>query len=155
MSTQVPIKVIAKNKRAGFAFELLETFEAGIVLTGTEVKSLRSGKGSLGESYCLFRKGELYIKGMHIQEYSHGNLNNHEPTRERKLLLQKRELAKMLAKVKERGFTIVPVQLYLNERGFIKLDVALARGKTKGDKRQSIKAKDMKREMDKAMKYKR
>lgn len=143
--------VIAQNKRATYDFEVVDRLTTGIVLTGTEVKSIRSGKASLGEGYCFIKKGELYVKNMHIPEYEMGNIYNHEPKRERKLLLTKRELNKLNAKVKERGFTIVPLELFITDRGFIKLDIALVRGKTKGDKRQSIKAKDVKRDVDRAL----
>lgn len=144
-------QVIAQNKRATYDFEVVDTLSAGIVLTGTEVKSLRGGKASLGDGYCFFRKGELIVKNIHIPEYKMGNINNHEPKRDRKLLLKKREIQKLEAKVKEKGFTIVPLELYITDRGLIKLDIALVRGKTKGDKRQSIKAKDIKRDMDREL----
>lgn len=144
-------KILVKNKRAAFDFELLEEFQAGIQLTGTEVKSVRKGKASLQEAYCFFRKGELFIKNMHISEYTLGSIYNHDPTRTRKLLLKKRELHKLESKVKERGFTIVPVDLFLNGRGWAKVTIALGKGKKTRDKRQSIKEKDIKREMDKAI----
>lgn len=143
--------VIAQNKRATYDFEVVDTYTAGLKLTGTEVKSVRGGKASLGEGYCYFKKGELFVKNMHIPEYKMGNLNNHEPKRERKLLLTKRELRRLEAKVKEKGFTIVPLELFISDRGLIKLDIALVRGKTKGDKRQSIKAKDIKRDMQREL----
>ncbi len=143
--------IVAQNKRATYDYHLDETFTAGIMLTGTEVKSVRAGKANLSDSYCFFRRGELFVKNMHIPEYEMGNLNNHDPRRERKLLLTARELKRLETKVKERGYTIIPVQLFLSERGFIKLDVALARGKNKGDKRESIKEKDIKRDMDRAL----
>lgn len=144
--------IIAKNKRAVFDYNLIQKFSAGMVLTGTEVKSIRGGKVSIGEGYCFFRKGELWIRNLHIPEYSKGNIHNHAPRRERKLLLNKRELEKLLSKIKERGYTIVPIELYYNDRGFIKLDIALVTGKTKGDKREYIREKDVKREMDREMK---
>lgn len=145
------ITVIAQNKRATYDFEVVDTLTAGIVLTGTEVKSIRGGKASLSEGYCFFKRGELYVKNMHIPEYTMGNLNNHEPKRERKLLLNKREIRKLETKVKEKGFTIVPLELFISARGLIKLDIALVRGKTKGDKRHSIKEKDIQRDVDREL----
>ena len=136
-----------KNKKASFEYHLLQKFEAGIVLTGTEVKSIREGKANINEAYCLFDKnGELWIKNMHISEYKLGTYYNHEPKRDRKLLLKKTELKKLLRKVMEKGFTIVPVRVYFSERGLVKIEIALAQGKRSYDKRHSIKEKDMKRE---------
>lgn len=143
-----------RNKRASYDYELTDLYSAGIQLTGTEIKSIRAGKASLGDAFCYFKRGELYVKNMHITEYTKGNIYNHDPLRERKLLLKKKELAKLESKVKERGFTIIPVRLFINERGFAKLEISLARGKKSFDKRQSIKQKDTQREMDKALKYK-
>lgn len=144
-------QVIANNKRATYEYEIIDTYTAGIQLTGTEVKSIRGGKASLGEGYCYFKKEELFVKNMHIPEYRLGNIHNHDPKRERKLLLTRRELRKLLGKVKERGFTIVPLTLFINARGLIKLDIALVRGKTKGDKRQSIKEKDIKKDIQRTL----
>ena len=141
-----------KNKRAAFDYELVERFEAGIQLTGTEIKSIREGKASLTESYCYFRKDELWVKNLHITEYSKGNIYNHDPVRERKLLLKKRELRRLQDKTKEKGLTIVPVRLFINERGFAKIEIALAKGKKHFDKRDSIKEKDVKREMNRILK---
>jgi len=141
-----------KNKKAYFEFEILETLTAGLQLQGTEIKSIRAGKAGLVDSYCQFTKSELYVKNMHIAEYFFGSINNHEAKRERKLLLNKRELLKLERKTKESGFTIVPLRLYLNDKGIAKLDIALARGKKTFDKRETIKQKDSKRDMDRAMK---
>ena len=121
--------ITIKNKRASFEYYLVETLTAGIVLTGTEIKSIRGGKASLADSYCTFKEDELFVIGMHIAEYAQGTYNNHEPKRDRKLLLNARELRKWKNKVREKGFTIVPVVLYINDKGLAKLDIALARGK--------------------------
>lgn len=143
-----------QNRKALFDYELVAKFDAGIMLKGTEIKSVREGKVNLKEAYCIFKNDELWIKSMHIAEYSHGNLNNHEPLSLRKLLLKKKELEKIHTKVKERGFTIVPVRMYINERGFAKVEIAIARGKKSFDKRDSIKQKDVKREMDRSFRIK-
>ena len=136
-----------KNKKAAFEYHFLQTFTAGIVLTGTEVKSIRDGKANLSDSYCVMQNGELWVKNLHISEYKEGSYNNHEPKRQRKLLLNKKELEKIQSKLKDKGTTIIPVQLYFNERGFAKLDIAIARGKKLFDKRESIKEKDVRRQM--------
>lgn len=141
-----------KNRRASFDYELVEKFTSGIQLTGTEIKSIRDGKASINESYCTFRKNELWVKNMHITEYEKGTIYNHEPKRDRKLLLKSRELKKLESKTKERGFTIIPTLLFMNERGFAKLEIALARGKKRHDKRTSIQERDVAREMDREMK---
>ncbi|MDR3227270.1 MAG: SsrA-binding protein SmpB [Prevotellaceae bacterium] len=133
------------NKKAEFEFILLEKFTAGIVLCGTEIKSIRTGKASIVESYCYFIGRQLYIKGMHIAEYWWGNLNNHDPRRERKLLLNVKEINKLLRRTKERGLTIIPTKLFISENGYAKLEIALARGKKIYDKRESIKEKDIRR----------
>ena len=125
---------------------------AGIVLSGTEIKSIRNGKASLADSFCLFDNGELFVRGMHISEYSFGTYNNHIAKRDRKLLLTARELKKLSVKVKEKSMTLVPVTLFINDRGYAKLEIALARGKHFYDKRNSLKDKDHKREMDRHMK---
>lgn len=147
-----PDRINIRNKRAGFDFEIIQSFEAGMMLTGSEIKSIRDGGGSINEAFCLLRDEELYIKNMNIPEYSHGSYSNHEPTRLRKLLLKKRELERITAKIKEKGFSIIPVRVFINERGFAKIEVALARGKKKFDKRDSLKQKETKREMDRVMK---
>jgi len=140
-----------KNRRVTFEFELIEKWIAGIKLTGTEIKSIRGGKVNLTESYCQFFGGELYVKNMHISEYDFGTHNNHEARRDRKLLLNRKELTKLEKKVKESGLTIVCVKLFINDRGLAKLEIALARGKKTYDKRESLKLKDSKRDMDRAM----
>ncbi len=141
--------ITIRNKRATFEYFLVETLTAGIVLTGTEIKSIREGKASLADSYCSFKGNELFVLGMHIAEYTLGTYNNHVPKRDRKLLLTARELRKLKGKVQEKGFTIIPVTLFINDKGLAKLDIALARGKHFFDKREDLKAKDSKREMDK------
>lgn len=144
--------IIIKNKRATFDYELLDFFTAGIVLTGTEIKSIRLGKASLSDSYCIIINGELWAKNIQIAEYFFGSYNNHVPKRDRKLLLTKRELSKLIRLTKETGFTIVPIKLFLNEKGLAKLDIAVAKGKKAYDKRESIKERDDKREMDRYFK---
>ncbi len=142
-----------KNKRATFEYFLVETLTAGIVLTGTEIKSIRNGKATLADSYCSFKGNELFVIGMHISEYAQGTYNNHDPKRDRKLLLTDRELRKLKNKVQEKGFTIVPVTLFINDKGLAKLDIALARGKHYYDKRESLKTKDSKRELERMDRY--
>lgn len=137
-----------KNKRATFDYELLDTWTAGIVLTGTEIKSIRESKASLADTYCTFINGELWVKGMHIAQYFYGSYNNHEAKRDRKLLLTKKELRKIAAESKNPGFTIIPTRLFIGDKGLAKLVIALAKGKHEYDKRQSIKEKDVRREMD-------
>ena len=140
------------NRKAKFEYHFLDLYEAGIMLTGTEIKSIRNGEVNLKDAYCVFRKGELFVRSMYIKEYAFGTYDNHEPRRERKLLLRRRELKKLEKRVKERGFTIVPYRLYLSDRGFAKLEIALAQGKKSYDKRESIKAKDQKRDLDRMKK---
>ncbi len=144
-----------KNKRISWEYSLIEKLVAGIVLTGTEIKSIRGGKANLAESFCYFEGGELFVRGMHIAEYTYGTYNNHLAKRDRKLLLTARELKKLNTKVKEKGMTIVPVTLFINERGLAKLEIALARGKHFYDKRDSLKEKDHKREIDRHIKNNR
>lgn len=141
-----------KNKRATFDYELLESFTAGIVLTGTEIKSIRLGKASLVDTFCILEKGELWVRNMYIAEYFYGSYNNHAARRDRKLLLSKKELKKIDRLVKETGFTVVPTRLFINERGLAKINIAVAKGKKMYDKRQSLKEKDDKRMMDRMMK---
>ena len=136
-----------KNKRATFDYELLDTYTAGIVLTGTEIKSIRQGKASLVDTFCYFANGELWVKNMHVAEYFYGSYNNHSARRDRKLLLQKKELGKLQRTSRDPGFTIVPVRLFINEKGLAKLVVALAKGKKQYDKRQALREKDDKRDM--------
>ncbi len=141
-----------KNKRASFEYEFIEKFVAGIQLFGTEIKSIRAGKASLVDSYCYFSRNELYVIGMHISEYKFGSYYNHEEKRERKLLLNRKELNKLDRKTKESGLTIVPTRLFINDRGFAKMEIALCRGKKHYDKRESLKQRDHKREIDRMMK---
>lgn len=136
-----------RNRKASFEFEFLDKYIAGLTLKGTEIKSIREGKVSLTEAYCYFRKGELYIKQMHIAPYSQAVHYNHDPVRERKLLLQKQELKKLESKFSEKGLSIVPVRIFINDRGLAKIEIALAKGKKTQDKRQSIKEKDAKRDL--------
>ncbi|MBP5709883.1 MAG: SsrA-binding protein SmpB [Bacteroidales bacterium] len=138
-------KIAIKNRKAEYEYYLLNTYSAGIVLSGTEIKSIRAGKANITDSYCSFENGELWVHNMHISEYSHGSYNNHEPKRDRKLLLTKKELKKLAAKLNERGHTIIPTLLWINENGYAKLDIALAKGKKMYDKRESIKEKDNRR----------
>ena len=145
-------RINIKNKKAYFDYEILEKFTAGIQLAGTEIKSIRLGKASLVDSYCYFVKNELWLKGMNIAEYFYGTYNNHQPQRERKLLLQKKELQKLIRKTKESGLTVVPLKLFINERGFAKIEIALTQGKKQHDKRETLKLKDAKREMDRFVK---
>lgn len=146
------MQIIIKNRKALFEYSLLDTFDAGIQLLGSEIKSIRAGKANLQEAYCFFVGEELFIKGMHIAEYSHGGYANHDPVRHRKLLLKRTELHKIKNKLKEKGLTVIPVKLYINKRGFAKLEIAVAKGKKLFDKRQSIKNKDAKRELDRTRK---
>jgi SsrA-binding protein len=152
MSKAPPQTPTIRNKKATFDFELLEKVEAGLALMGSEVKSLRLGRASLEEAYAVIRNGEAWLRGFTIQPYVHASYGAHEPTRERRLLLHRRQLRKWEQKVTQRGLTLVPLRVYFNDRGLAKLELALARGKAKGDKRQSIKDRDQKREMDRALK---
>jgi len=142
-----------KNKKARFEYEILDTYTAGIVLAGTEIKSVRQGKASITESFCEFNDhGELFIINMHIDEYSHASHYNHKPKAERKLLLQKRELKKLKKEVASSGLTIIPLKLFLNERGLAKMQIALAKGKKLYDKRETMKDRDNKRDLDRIKK---
>lgn len=142
-----------KNKRARFDYEILDTYTAGIVLGGTEIKSIRLGKANLSQSFCEFNdKGELFVINMNIDEYSHGNYYNHRPKAERKLLLNKRELKKLRKEVTTTGLTIVPLNLFINDRGLAKMNIALAKGKKLYDKRETIKNRDSKRNLDRVKK---
>ena len=140
-------QISIKNKKASFEYSFLVSFTAGIMLTGTEVKAIREGKANLSDSFCILANGDLWVKNMHISEYKQGSYNNHEPKRLRKLLLNKSELVKIQSKLKEKGVTIIPIQLFFNERGLAKLEIALARGKKTFDKREDIKKKDQQREI--------
>jgi SsrA-binding protein len=146
------IKIICKNKKAHFNFEIEETFEAGIVLLGSEVKSLRRGRVNLSDAHAKFRKGELFLVDANISPYEFSNRENHDPLRERKLLMHRRQLKKLMGKVNERGFALVPLKLYFKD-GKVKVDLALARGKKAYDKRESIKQKDLRRELERMTKY--
>jgi SsrA-binding protein len=141
-----------ENRRARFDYQFLEKYVAGVILKGTEIKSIREGKAGLTDSYCFFKNGDLFIKSMHISEYSKGTHFNHEPNRERKLLLNKSELNKLEKKLKDQGLTIVPVRLFISESGYAKLEIALAKGKKEFDKRESIKKRDVEREIMKKIK---
>jgi SsrA-binding protein len=141
-----------KNRSAFHEFFIDNKYEAGMILLGTEVKSMREGKVSFNDSYCLVHKGELWLKSLHIAEYSHGNLNNHDPLRDRKLLLRKREIQKIESKLKEKGYTLIPLRIYFNEKGLAKIELGLAKGKKLHDKRESIKQKDVEREMKRYLK---
>lgn len=141
-----------KNRQAYFEYYIDDKYVAGIVLTGTEVKSLREGKANFNDSYCIFHNGELWIRSFHISEYSHGTVNNHDPIRERKLLLNRRELKKIQAKIKEKGYTIVPLRLYFNEKNLAKLEIGLGKGKKLHDKRETIKQRDVQREIKRYVK---
>ncbi len=136
------------NRAATFHFNLLDKYEAGLQLVGSEVKSIRQGKINLGDAFCFFQGGELWIKNMHISEYKLANINNHDPMRLRKLLLNKKELKKLQTKVKEKGYTIIPTRIFQSETGFLKMEIALAKGKNTVNKKDSIKEKDIKRETD-------
>ena len=144
--------IYIKNRKASYEYELLESFTAGIQLLGTEIKSIRHGKASLNEAYCVFLNDELYVRSLHISEYDFGTDNNHDPKRDKKLLLHRQELGRLEKKVKEKGLTIVPTALFINERGLAKLKIALGRGKKLHDKRDSIKEKDSKRDLDRLKK---
>ncbi|HLV53905.1 MAG TPA: SsrA-binding protein SmpB [Cryomorphaceae bacterium] len=146
-------QVNIRNKKASFEYELIDKYEAGIKLTGAEIKSIREGKASIKEAYCFFKSGELWIKNMHISPYEPASYNNESPTRDRKLLLNKGELVKLQKSLKDKGLTIVPTKVYIAESGYAKVEVALARGKKLHDKRESLKAKQDKRAMDRAMKH--
>lgn len=142
----------ARNRSAYHEYFIDDKYEAGIVLTGTEVKSIREGKVSFNDSYCLLHKGEVFVKSLHIAEYSHGNINNHQPDRDRKLLLQRREIRKIESKLKEKGYTLVPLRIYFNEKGLAKMDIGLGKGKKLHDKRETLRKKDLEREMKRYIK---
>ena len=145
-------QVNIKNKRASFDYELLDTYQAGIVLTGTEIKSIRLGKASLVDTFCFFNNGELWVKNMYIAEYFYGTYNNHQARRDRKLLLTKKELQKIQCLSKESGFSVIPTKIYISDKGLAKIIVAVAKGKKVYDKRESIKEREDKRQMDRAFK---
>lgn len=151
MKTKSNINI--KNRKAGFEYFFLDEYTAGIVLTGTEIKSIRAGKVSLSDSYCMFFGKELFVVGMHIAEYKNSGFCQHQPKRNRKLLLTKRELRKLKEKSQEKGLTIIPTSLFINKRGLAKLNIALAKGKHSYDKKESIKEKDSKRDLENSLKY--
>ena len=153
MSHKPQQNISIKNRKASFNYELVERFVAGIKLVGTEIKSIRNGKVNLIDSYCALIRGEMYVINLHIAEYELGTVNNHIAKRDRKLLLNKKEIEKLDKKLKESGLTIVPTKLFVNDRGLAKLEIALARGKKTYDKRETLKSKDAKRDMDRAMKF--
>ncbi len=146
------ITIISTNKKAKFEYHFLAEFEAGIVLTGTEIKSIRAGKTNLSDAYCYFQDGELYVRSIYIGEYDFGTYNNHEPRRTRKLLLKRNELKKLERKAKEKGFSIIPYQIYITDRGIAKILIALGQGKKSYDKRNTIKERDDKRQIDRMKK---
>lgn len=152
MTQQETEKNIAVNRKARHEFTILQTYEAGIVLVGTEVKSLREGKVNLVDSYALLKEGEIWLLSLHISEYKQGNINNHIPTRDRKLLLNKSEIRKLIGKTKEKGLTLVPLRLYF-KNGRVKVELALAKGKKVYDKRRDIAKKDFQREQERKVKY--
>ena len=141
-----------KNKRATFDYEIMEKYIAGIQLFGTEIKSIRDGKAALSDTFCTFINNELWVRNMHISSYIFGSYNNHEIRRDRKLLLNKRELRKLVRATKETGFTIIPTKMFINDKGLAKIEIGLAKGKKNYDKRQSLKEKEDKRSIDRAMK---
>jgi len=147
MAKETKSNIEIKNKKAQHEFHILERFTAGIVLQGTEIKSIRAGRASLKEAYCYFNRGELYIKSMHVAEYKYGSYQNHDPKRDRKLLLNKQELKKLHSHVKLKGNTIVPLRLFISEKGLAKLEIASGKGKNVHDKRQTMKEKEMKQQM--------
>ena len=141
-----------KNRSAFHEYFFDNQYVAGVVLTGTEVKSLREGKASFNDSYCIIHKGEMWLKSLHIAEYSHGTTNNHDPIRDRKLLLQKREISKIEGKLKEKGYTLIPLRIFFNEKNLIKVEIGLGKGKKLHDKRETIKKRDVEREMKRFIK---
>jgi SsrA-binding protein len=153
MKEKIASTVQIKNKRATFDYEVVETFEAGIVLTGTEIKSIRMSKASLVDTFCLVEHGEVWVKNMYVGEYFYGTYNNHSSRRDRKLLLNKKEIRKIDTAIRNSGFTVVPLRLFINDKGLAKLVIAIAKGKKEYDKRESIKERDDKREIDRAFKH--
>lgn len=149
------VRTFAQNRKARRDFHIEETLEAGIALLGSEVKSVREGRVNLRDSYAQFKEDELWLVGVHISPYSHGSSFNHEPLRERKLLVHRRELMRLKGKVAERGFTLVPLSIYLSERGRIKVELGLARGKPQRDRRRELQERDVQRELERAMKERR
>lgn len=146
-------QVNIRNKRARFDYEITDTYIAGIVLTGTEIKSIRQGKASLTDTYCLVENGEVWVKGMNISEYFYGSYNNHETRRDRKLLLNKKEIAKIAKASEDTGFTVIPMKVFINEKGLAKMQIGVGRGKKQYDKRQSIREREDKRSIDRMFKH--
>ena len=140
-------KVNIKNRKASFEYQFIDKYVAGIMLLGTEIKSIRNNQAKISDAHCVFMEEELFVKNLHIAEYSHGGKSNHEPKRARKLLLNRQERNKMIGKVKEKGMSIIPIRLFINDKGKAKLEIALAKGKKVYDKRESIKEKDLKRDI--------
>jgi len=141
-----------RNRNAFHEYHIEDKYSAGIVLAGTEVKSLREGKASFNDSYCLINKGEIWVKSLHIAEYSHGTSSNHDPLQDRKLLLHKKEIRKLEGKIKEKGFTLVPLRIFFNEKGIAKMEIGLGKGKRLYDKRETIRQRDTEREMKRHLK---
>jgi len=141
-----------KNRSAFYEYTFDDKYSAGMVLTGTEIKSLREGKATFSDSYCIIHKGEVWLKSLHIAEYSHGTANNHEPLRDRKLLLQKREIKKIESKLKEKGYTLIPLRIFFSEKNLAKIEIGLAKGKKIHDKRESIKRREMERDVKRHLK---
>lgn len=152
MKMKLEKDVQIKNKRASFEFTLMDRYECGIQLMGSEIKSIRQGKASIVEAYCFVNNDEIWVKNMNISEYKEASLNNHFPKRDRKLLLRKNEIKKIISKLKNKGFTLIPTLLYINENGFAKLQIHLAKGKKLYDKREALKTKDATREIARKMK---
>lgn len=148
-------KVLIKNKSAFFNFEIIEKYVAGIQLMGTEIKSIRLNQVNLKDGFCYFKKGEMFVRNIHIAEYNFGNLANHNPLRMRKLLLNKRELKKIHNKIIEKGLTLIPLSVFVNERGYAKMEIGIAKGKKTHDKRQSIKERDNKKALQTLLKYRK
>lgn len=146
-------RILIKNRRANFDYEILDTYTAGIVLYGTEIKSLRLGKASLVDTFCIVDKGEVWVKNLYIAPYFYGSYNNHDSRRDRKLLLNKREIRALEGDAKNVGLTIIPLRFYINDKGLAKLDIAVAKGKKRYDKRDDIKERDIKRQLDQARKH--
>ena len=153
MAKRPTSQVNIKNKRASFEYEFIDTYTAGIVLTGTEIKSIRLGKASLVDTFCYIHNGEIWVKNMNISEYFYGSYNNHSARRDRKLLLQKKEIRNLSEETKSPGYTIVPTRMFINDKGLCKVVIALARGKKEYDKRETLKKKEDRREMDRAIKH--
>jgi SsrA-binding protein len=148
----IQAKVNIRNKRASFEYEFLDVYVAGIQLTGTEIKSVRDSKVNITDGFCIFINDELWLRNVHIAEYKEGSYNNHEPKRDRKLLMNRTELKKLSVKLKDKGLTVIPLRLFVNDKGLAKVEIALAKGKKLYDKRESLKEKDAKRQMDRSMK---